>query len=136
MRVVLDTNVVVSAIVYGGNPQAILQAAILKTIDVFVSESLVRELQDVLQRPQFGLSIQFVQNAIAEFTTIAEWVVPQKHYDLIKDDPADNLVLDCAVASEADYLVTGDKHLLRLGKCGKVMIIKPQDFVELFRKQQ
>jgi len=129
--VVLDTNVIVSAIIYGGNPQDILQAAVLKRIDVFISESLVAELQDVFQRPQFGLSIQFVQNAIAEFTTVAEWVVPQKHHDLIKDDPADNLILDCAVAAEADYLVTGDKQLLRLGKCGKVIIVNPQDLVSL-----
>ncbi len=131
MRVVLDTNVLISAILHGGNSREILQAAISGTIDVSVSEALIKELQDVLQRPQFGLSVQFVQNTIAELTAIAEWVVPQKHHDLIEDDPSDNLILDCAVAAEVDYLVTGDSHLLRLKTCGTVKIINPKDFVDL-----
>lgn len=135
MRVVLDTNVLISAILYGGNPREILLAALAGTIEVAISESMIQELQDVLQRPQFGLSIHFIQNTIAELTSVAEWVVPQKHHDLIEDDPEDNLVLDCAVAAEADYLVTGDHHLLSQEKCGSVKIINPQYFVSILEKQ-
>jgi putative PIN family toxin of toxin-antitoxin system len=133
MRVVLDTNVLISAVIYGGIPREILQAVVSGTIDMSVSEPLIKELQDVLQRPQFGLSVEFVQNTIAELTAIAEWVVPQKHHNLIAEDPSDNLVLDCAIAAEVDYLVTGDKHLLRLKACGNVKISNPQDFVNVLR---
>jgi putative PIN family toxin of toxin-antitoxin system len=134
VRVVLDTNVVVSALVYGGNPRQILQAAIAGTIDVPVSESLIQELQEVLRRPQFGLSAQYVRNAIAELTTIAQWETPDQHHHVVEEDPADDLVLDCAVAAEADYLVTGDKHLLRLGRLGRVEIVTLQDFVGILGK--
>lgn len=131
LRVVLDTNVLVSAIVYGGKPRRVLQAAISGAVDLSVLDAIIKELQDVLQRPQFGLSVQFVHNTIAELTSIAEWVVPTKHHQLVDDDPSDNLMLDCAVASEADYLVSGDEHLLRLKKCGRVKIVNSQQFVEV-----
>ncbi len=131
MRVVLDTNVVISALVYGGNPRKVLEAVISGTIQMSVSEALIQEVQEVLRRPQFGLSLQFVHNAVAELSSLAEWVAPTKHHRLVEEDPSDNLVLDCAVAAEADYLVTGDSHLLRLQKCGEVRIVTPQEHVEV-----
>ena len=134
LRVVLDTNVLISAVVYGGNPRTILQDAISGAVGISVSEALVQELQDVLHRPQFGLSVQFIQNTVAELASIAQWVAPTKHHLLVKDDPSDNLVLDCAVAADADYIVTGDNHLLRLRKCGKVKIINPQQFVDVLSR--
>jgi putative PIN family toxin of toxin-antitoxin system len=132
-RVVLDTNVLISAVVYGGNPRKILEAVISGTIQMSISEAIIQEVQEVLQRPQFGLSIQFVHNTVAELTSLAEWVTPRKHHQLIKEDPSDNLVLDCAVAADADYLVTGDSHLLRLQKCDEVRILTPQALVELLQ---
>lgn len=135
IRVVLDTNILISALVYGGNPRKVLEAVISGTIQMSVSEALIQETQEVLQRPQFGLSIQFVQNTVAELTSLAEWVAPKKHHQLIKEDPSDNLVLDCAVAAEADYLVTGDSHLLRLQKCGEVRIVTPQELVAVLERQ-
>lgn len=129
LRVVLDTNVLISAVVYGGNPRRVLQAAISGAVELSVSEAVIKEFQEVLQRPQFGLSDQFIHNTIAELTSISEWVVPTKHHQLVEDDPSDNMLLDCAVAAEADYLVTGDDHLLRLQKCGGVKIVNPQQFV-------
>jgi putative PIN family toxin of toxin-antitoxin system len=131
LKVVLDTNVLVSAVVYGGNPRKVLQAAISGAVDLSVSETIIKELQQVLQRPRFGLSVQFIQNTIAELTSIAEWVVPTKHHQLVDEDPSDNFVLDCAVAAEADYLVTGDDHLIRLKACGSVRIVNSQQFVEI-----
>jgi putative PIN family toxin of toxin-antitoxin system len=134
MRVVLDTNVLISAVVYGGIPREILQAAIAGTITLSISDALIQELQGVLQRPQFSLSIHFVQNTVAELTAVADWVMPQKHHSVIETDPSDNLVIDCAIAAEADYLVTGDNHLLRLGRYGNVQIITPQNFVSMLPK--
>ena len=135
LRIVLDTNVLISVVVYGGNPRKILKAAISGAFGISVSETLIQELQDVLQRPQFGLGVQFIQNTVAELTSIAEWVAPAKHHLLVKDDPSDNLVLDCAVAADADYLVTGDKHLLQLQKCGTVKILNPQQFMDVLKRK-
>ncbi len=77
MKVVLDTNVIVSAILYGGNPQIILNAAISNQFDIYISEYIVTELHDVLNRPQFNLNAPFVQNVITEFTAISHWAEPK-----------------------------------------------------------
>ena len=61
MRVVLDTNVLISAVVYGGHPREILEAATAGTITIFISDALLEEFQGVLQRPQFALTAEFVQ---------------------------------------------------------------------------
>ena len=102
---VLDTNVLLSAVLFGGKPQQIVESALAGTIRIFMSEPLIAELQGVLQRPKFGFGPQIVQSIVSELTSIAEWVVPKKHFELVRDDPADNHVTDCAIAAEADYLV-------------------------------
>ncbi len=132
-KVVLDTNVLISAIVYGGNPRAILEAALAGTIELAISPPIMEEFQGVLGRPQFGLTPQFVHSTVAELAALAEWVTPQKHLQLVQEDPSDNLILDCAVAAEAEYLVTGDDHLLKLKACGAVRIVSPQEFVEILQ---
>jgi putative PIN family toxin of toxin-antitoxin system len=95
---------------------------------------MVTELQRVLQRPKFGFKAQIIQSIISELTLLADWVTPKKHLDLVKDDPADNLVIDCAVEASADYIITGDKHLLQLGKCGKVEIANPDAFIKILAR--
>ena len=130
-RVVLDTNVLISAILYGGKPRTILDAALSGSIGVFVSEAIIQEFQTVLLRPRFGLAPQFVQGVVAELTSLAEWVTPEHHHKAVIEDPSDILILDCAVAAKARYLVTGDNHLLRLQRFQDVAIITPQDFIEI-----
>jgi putative PIN family toxin of toxin-antitoxin system len=131
MRVVLDTNVLVSAFIYGGNPRRIVELVVSGELEMSISDPLVQELQEVLLRQQFDLSPQLVRTAIAEIGSVAELVVPRKHHAVIEADPDDNHVLDCAVEAGADYIVTGDGHLLRLKKFGKAKIVNPQQFLSL-----
>ena len=136
MRVVLDTNVVVSAILFGGRPQEILKAALAGDLRLCISEAMVTELQGVLQRPKFGFKAEIIQSIISELTLLAEWVTPKTHLNLVKDDPADNQVIDCAVEASADYIITGDKHLLQLGKYGKVEIANPDAFIKMLANRR
>jgi putative PIN family toxin of toxin-antitoxin system len=77
-----------------------------------------------------------VQTIISEMTAIAEWVEPQKHRGFVKDDPEDNKFLDCAIEGKVDYLVSGDHHLLSIGKCEGVQIINPDGFIEVLAKEK
>jgi len=131
MRVVLDTNVLVSAFVYGGNPRRIVELVVSGELEMSISDPLVQELQEVLLRQQFDLSPQLVRTAIAEIGAVAELVMPRKHHTVIESDPDDNHILDCAVEAGADYIVTGDGHLLGLKKFGKAKIVNPQQFLSL-----
>ena len=134
MTVVLDTNVVLSATLFGGKPRQVLEEVLSGTIHLAASESTIAELRSVLQRPKFGFSAQLVQTIISEFAAIAEWVDPIEHFEVVSDDPKDNQFIDCAVAAKADYLVSGDNHLLKLRKCGKTKIVNADGFIAILSK--
>jgi uncharacterized protein len=135
MIVVIDTNVVLSAILFGGKPKQVLEMALSGNIQLAISESLVKELQGVLQRPKFELSAQLVQTIVSEYANIASWIEPAEHFKVVVDDPSDNYFIDCAVAAKADYLITGDKHLLNLGTFKMIKIVSVDSFIDLLSSE-
>ncbi len=135
MRIVLDTNVFLSAILFGGKPQQVLDAAISGRARIFISGGIVIELEGVLRRAKFALPAQFVQTVVAEVMSLAEWVTPRSHSQAVADDPTDNEVIDCAIEAEADYIVSGAAHLLRLGEVGRTRIVDADSFLRLIEDQ-
>jgi putative PIN family toxin of toxin-antitoxin system len=129
MRVVLDTNVVISALMFGGNPREILQRAIRGDLRLCISEEMLSELGAVLQRPKFGFPVTMVNQILSELAAIAELVVPSEEVSQINSDPADNRVLECAVEAGAEYVMSGDKHLLELGQYSRIKILTPSQFL-------
>jgi uncharacterized protein len=127
MKIVIDTNVVLSAILFGGKPRLVLESALSSRVRMFVSEPMIAELQRVLRRPKFGFGAELVQTIVSEVAAAAEWVEP---------DPADNRFLECAAAAQADYLVTGDKHLLKVGVYGSARIVTADAFMTFLAKDR
>jgi putative PIN family toxin of toxin-antitoxin system len=84
---------------------------------------------------KFNFSPEDINEASRRIMTIARMVTPSVRLDVIKEDPPDNRVLECAVSSGADYLVTGDKDLLRLGRYDSISIITPSGFLDLMSEQ-
>ena len=131
-RVVLDTNIFVSAILYGGNPRKIVNLAISETIEIYVSLELFDELRRVL-RGKFTLNSFEIDTIISEIKELAEIVTPQVGLQVIKNDPSDDKVLECAVEAKADYIISGDKHLLTLGDFRGVKIVNPAEFLKIIK---
>lgn len=132
-RVVLDTNIFISAILYGGNPLKILDPAISESVEVYISLSLLVELRRVLKE-KFILSsfeIDLVTDEIKDFAKIIE---PKVKLKVIKEDPSDDRVLECAIKASADFIVSGDKHLLELGEFRKIKIVSPSQFLTIVGK--
>jgi putative PIN family toxin of toxin-antitoxin system len=119
MRVVLDTNIVVSALLWGGVPFRLLQFGQAGEIELVTSPVLVTELANVLGRSHLTLHIQkqgmSAMQLVNLYQAFAQSVSPQAVPAVIADDPDDDHVLACAVAGHADLIVSGDKHLLGLG---------------------
>jgi putative PIN family toxin of toxin-antitoxin system len=129
MRIVCDTNVLVSGLLFGGNCRTILRLVSEGRFEGFTSVMLLAELEGVLLRPKFGLTAPHVAAIIdlvrQTFTTVSSVAT----VCAIAEDPDDDAVLGTAVAAAADMIVSGDDHLLRLGEFRGIRIVSPGPFL-------
>lgn len=132
IRVVLDTNIIISALVFGGKPRAVLDLIIRKKILGGISEALFNELQNVLGRNKFELTGGYVKIATDSLLAVFEQVTPEERVSLVAADPDDNRILECAADFNADFIVTGDKHLLQIDDFRGIKIVTPADFIEKY----
>lgn len=131
MKVVLDTNIYISAILFGGNCEEILKLAVQGAFDLVISKSIISEIESVLKE-KFRWSKTQVSETIAYIRDITEVMNPNIALSVIKKDPSDNKILECAVAAGADYIVTGDRnHLLPIKEYKGIKILNPVEFLKL-----
>lgn len=129
MRIVLDTNVVVSALLWGGTPYRLIQAAVEGAVTLCTSPALLAELRDVLAREPLASRLErqssSVEEALALYAGLAISVSPQAAPRVIAADPDDDHVVAAAVAAKADLVVSGDRHLRALGAHQGITILTP-----------
>lgn len=131
--VVADTNVYVSAIVFGGTCEAILALARAGVVELFLSPAIRRELRSVLWHT-FGWNEPQVREALAEIDALASLVRPSVKLSGILPHDQDHRILECALAAQADFVVTGDKrHLQPLKTFRGIQIVSPRAFLNLLR---
>lgn len=128
--VTADTNVYVSGLEFGGVPLAFLDHARAGAFRLAVSAPLLAELREVLCL-KFAWSEDAVTAALLQLDDCSVHVHPAETLDVIQDDPDDNRILECAIAAQAGFIVSGDNHLLRLGRYRSVRILKVADFMAL-----
>lgn len=134
MRAVLDTNVLVSAVLSpSGAPAAVWRAFRDDRFQLLTSDPLLDELRLVLARPRIARRSGWSTNEQRLFVALVEesatLVTPIETLHVIRANPADDRVLEAAVAGEADYIVSGDRHLLDLGAYEDIPMITPSRFV-------
>lgn len=131
MRVLLDTNVIVSALTYHGNENRVLQLGDDGWFELILSELIVNEARRVLLR-KFGWLQADADETLSKLRDGAVIVDPPEFINVVPDNHPDNRVLECAVHASVDYLVTGDrKHLLPLGEFEGVKILRAPEFLAL-----
>ncbi|MBI5555565.1 MAG: putative toxin-antitoxin system toxin component, PIN family [Elusimicrobia bacterium] len=131
VKIVLDTNVIVSALHFGGNPDKILNLANKGVIELIISPFILGEVADVLQR-RFNWSEKEIANALAAIKEIATLIQPVHKLSVIKEKDSDNRILECAVSGKADFIVSGDaKHILPLKEYLGIKILKPTEFLAI-----
>lgn len=126
MRLVLDTNVVASAMLWSGNPKRLLQARREKRVELFTSVAMLAELTDILARPKFAkkiaASLLTVDQLVDGYAELTQLVRPTPTPRIVSD-PDDDVVIGTAIAARADLLVTGDRGLLDVEAYQGVRII-------------
>lgn len=131
MRVVLDTNILISAFVFpGGAPEDVVRAALERRVEMVTSPTLLAEFARVLAA-KFGWDDEHVEEAVALVARNAVVVRPTERIRVVRDDPADDRVLEAAAAGHADAIVSGDRHLLRLGAWEGIVIRRAADLVDM-----
>jgi putative PIN family toxin of toxin-antitoxin system len=132
LKVVLDTNILISAILFGGKPRQILEKAIRGEIRLCLSEPILEEFRGVLGRSKFGYSPEMIQFILTELTGIADFVNPSETIDVVLEDSEDNRILECAVEAKANYIISGDSHLLKLSRYRNMEVLDAAAFLERF----
>jgi putative PIN family toxin of toxin-antitoxin system len=131
MKVVLDTNIYLSGLIFPGSPPAhILNLARELQFSVYASQFIIWEIRRVLIR-KFGYEDKLADNILDEILKFIKIVQPRQKINLITAKKDDNLILACAAAAQADFLVTGDKkHILPLKKIAQTKIVSAAEFMK------
>lgn len=134
---VLDTNVWVSAMIWGGSPASIVKAAEDGRILIPVSEEIVEEISQTLAyrrlREIYEESGVSREELVETILRIGKLIVIKTKLNVIREDSSDNKFLECAVDSDADYLVSGDEHLLRIEHYQRTHILSVRQFLKLLK---
>jgi putative PIN family toxin of toxin-antitoxin system len=133
VRVVIDTNTVVSGLLWHGPPFRVMEAARAGRVQPFTSPALVAELDDVLSRVKFARRFAAAgltpAGLVADYQRVATLGQPAVIPPVVAADPDDDAVIACAVAAAADAIVSGDRHLLALGSYQGIPIVTAVDLL-------
>ena len=129
IRVVADTNIYLSALMFGGLPGIFLDLALARVFDLVVSGALLDELDEKLLM-KFGMAPEEAAAIRVRLERSAQVVKPGATLSVIKDDPDDDRVLECAAEGRAGIIVSGDRHLLSLGMYEAISILTVRQFLD------
>jgi len=129
-KATLDTNILVSALGCRGNPHRVLQKVVDGEIELFISTEQFEELARVLDYPKFDFTEEQKVRFKALILAIATIVEPKRRLDIVKEDPSDNRILECALVADVDFVMSGDEHLLSLGQVERIKIVKANEFLK------
>jgi len=129
-RVVFDTNIYISAILFGGVPEKVLNLAHSEVVDIFISKQILAEIIKVLQF-KFGWSRTQLAEVEAEIKRLTYKIDSKSKVKVVKSDPEDNKFLEAAIGSKSEFIISGDKHLLDLKSYKNIKIITAKTFFDL-----
>ena len=127
MKFTLDTNFLVSATQWDYSvAHKLLEKFIRENQELFTSNEILEEFEDILKR-DFKYSNEETRNITEKVLQFLTLVIPSKKIDVVKDDPDDNKIIECALESNAEYIISYDKHLLKLKEFQGIKIVRPEE---------
>ena len=132
MVVTFDTNVLLSATLWDGSvAQKLLFDLIKQNVEIYTTTEILSEYQEVLKR-DFDFSDEEVAEILEKVLAFVTLVNPTKRVKVVKEDPDDDIIIECALESNSKYVITYDKHLLNLKEYHGIRIIKPEEARAIF----
>ena len=138
LKIVADTNILVSGLLWTGLPHKIIKLAENGDVVLYASLSIIEETSQVLLRPKFMQRVEELKTTCEELIesllNVVEVVHPTHFVSAVESDPDDNKILECAMEAGADYIISGDTHLTHLQSFQNIYIVTPQKFANLYRR--
>lgn len=132
LKLVLDTNIIVSAFFWEGSEAELIRKIEKNQAELFINKEILDEIEAVIKRPKFKELLdktnQTPEQIIAKVISLSHSVIGPKLKNIIKEDTSDDKFIECAVNAKADYIISGDKHLLKLRKYKEIKIIRTSEF--------
>ena len=130
-RVVLDTNIIISALGWGGKPKKCFELILKGDLISITSPEIIHEVEKVMEYPKFSFKNKEKREFLEVITKSSIIIEPKTEINLIKEDPTDNMFLEAAITGHADYIISGDKDLLNLERFKEIRIIKPEKCLKI-----
>ncbi|MFH1585559.1 MAG: putative toxin-antitoxin system toxin component, PIN family [archaeon] len=140
MKVTTDTNVLVSGTFWKGDSDDIINIIDSGKIELILSEELIGEYNDVINRDEIIEKIEkknlILNESVQKIIKDSTIVNPANSLDIIKEDPSDNIILECAIEGNVDYIITQDNHLLKIKEFKGIKIVTPSEFLKMVGKSK
>lgn len=134
MRVVLDTNVIISGLLWKGPPKTLFDLVQTGKLTPCLTPGILQEVRRVLQYPKILKPLNAAgmspDDVIGHLVKEALIFPDESLVRIVKEDPSDDMFLNCAIVSAARWLVSGDQHLLRIGHFGNIAVVTPGRFLK------
>ncbi|GHV86005.1 hypothetical protein AGMMS50230_16130 [Spirochaetia bacterium] len=131
MKVVIDINIFVSAFLWEGNPEKIIDRVIDGTDVLYITKEILEQISEVLNRPKFNADKEGVKYYIKAIEEMANELTAAIKIQNGSRDIDDNSILECGITGNVDYIITGDDDLLVLKEFNGIKIITPKDYLEI-----
>ena len=132
-RIILDTNILISALGWKGNPRVIFDRVIAGEFELILSYKQLNELLRVLNYPKFKFTDEQKDRFLSILLEVATLVKTESEVDVIKEDPSDNIILEPANEMRIDYIVSGNDHLLDVKEFKGAKIVTAKDFLDIVK---
>jgi len=130
-KVLLDTNILISALGWNGKSRQIFQKCVNSELELITSPEQIIELRKVMDYPKFAFTEEQKDTFISIILEIATMVEITGKVKIIKDDPDDDAILETAIIGKVDYIISGDPHLLELREYAGIKIVTASIFLEI-----
>ena len=133
MKIILDANIFISSFFWGGNPRTVLERAVNKVDELFISKEILDEIEGVIERPKFHAGRNETEYYMSSIEEIATKIPVKNRVKKGSKDKTDNKYLECGITAKVDYIISGDIHLLELKEYCGIKIVTAREYLEIIQ---
>jgi putative PIN family toxin of toxin-antitoxin system len=134
MKVVLDANIFISSLYWGGNQRSVLERSIHRIDELYITREIMVEIENVLKRKKIHADINTITLFMELIERVGNKVISKEKISNACRDKTDDKYIECAIESGADYIISGDIHLLEIKEYKGIKILNAADYLEMMRK--